>query len=61
MPNLSWNPSILITENSRIERRLLESSYNFKSSNEHERQQCVVLTDTLDMWIYKCLVKLFAL
>ena len=27
-----------LTENSEIERRLLESSYSFKKSNEHETQ-----------------------
>jgi len=47
---------------SEIGRRLLESSYNFNKSNEHETKQLCLCNKTISLikLFNKCLVKLFA-
>ena len=57
MSLIQWEP-----ENSEIERRLLESSFNFKKCDEHEKQQLSSVSRPilLNQWFNKCLTKLFA-
>ena len=58
MASIQWEP-----ENSGIGRRLLDSKYDFKKSNEHETQHICSVNRPISLikWLNKLLVKLFAL